>query len=73
MKNLESLGRSLSKAEQKRIMGGDGEVQNPDGDCGTANTYCGEGSGVTCCSGRTCQPALNGSNPYVKGGDKLCA
>ena len=29
MKNLESLGRSLSKEEQKRIMGGDGNKSLP--------------------------------------------
>lgn len=68
MNNFKSLGRKLSKEEQKKISGG---FDNPD--CGTANTYCGSGSGVTCCKGLTCQDAGNGQNPNIPGGDKLCA
>lgn len=75
MNKFKSLGRMLSKEEQKKIKGGDGEVGGLGGDydCGSGDTYCGSGSGVTCCTGYTCQDAGNASDPYVKGGDKICA
>ena len=67
MKKFENLGRTLSKAEQRKILGG---AEPKDNSC---NTYCGSGSGVTCTD--TCTNSVdagNGSNPNVPGGDKLC-
>ena len=62
-----SLGRSLSKEDQKKVMGGVRDDSN------TCNAYCGSGSNVTC-SGKcpSCENAGNGANPNVPGGDKLC-
>lgn len=69
MKKLQSLGKILNKTEQKKIIGG---VEDDPG-CGTGDTYCGSGSGVTCCAGYTCDDAGNAQNPNVPGGDKLCS
>lgn len=68
MKKFQSLGRNLSKEEQKRIMGGVVAGDN-------CNTYCGEGSGVVCNTGKCgyCVDAGNGQNPTKPGGDKMCA
>ena len=65
--SLANIQGKLSRAEMKNIMAGSGA----DG-CGDADTYCGAGSGVTCCTGYTCQDAGNGQNPNVPGGDKMC-
>ena len=73
MKKFQALGRSLSKAEQKMIMGG---VTDPGdgGGCCSNNSYCGTGSACVnkCCSGN-CEAAGNASNPNTAGGDKICA
>lgn len=69
MKNFDGLGRSLNKDEQKKIKGG---IEDGGGGCGTSNTYCGTGTGVTCCPGLTCDDAGNGSGTGT-GQDKLCA
>lgn len=68
MKKFESLGRSLSKEEQKKVMGGLSEPND-----NTCNAYCGTGSNVTC-SGKCprCEDAGNGANPNKPGGDKMC-
>ncbi len=50
MKNLESLGRILSKDEQKRIMGGDEEVQVPDGGCGRCTRSIGNTTYIYSCN-----------------------
>jgi hypothetical protein len=49
MKKLQSLGRILSKEEQKRIMGGDEEVQEIG--CSQELDFCGVNAGITykCC------------------------
>lgn len=67
--------KELTRNEMKKVMGG---LSGADycggkklGDC--CNTYCGEGSHVTCnglCS--VCDPAGGGQNPNVPGGDRLC-
>jgi hypothetical protein len=71
MKKLQTLGKVLSRHEQKKILGGDDYSSAPGDYC---NVYCGSGSNITCkgtCS--NCVDAGNGANPYVAGGDKLCA
>lgn len=56
------------RSQMKNILGG--LLDEPPSDC---NVYCGSGSNATCKNVCTvCEPAGNGSNPNVKGGDKLC-
>ncbi|MBA3285725.1 MAG: hypothetical protein H0U27_11790 [Nitrosopumilus sp.] len=65
MKKFKNLGRILSKAEQKNILGGN----VPGNSC---NAYCGVGSGQQCdtvCP--HCVDAGNGSGTGP-GQDKLC-
>jgi bacteriocin-like protein len=68
--------KKLSNEEMKKVMGGSdgGNYCGSESDQShCCNVYCGQGSGVTC-SGTcgTCDDALNGQNPNVPGGDKMC-
>lgn len=56
MKKFETLGRSLSKADQKKILGGaDEEVLPPeDGECSAYDKYCNTSKYINCCTGYVC-------------------
>jgi hypothetical protein len=65
MKKLQNLGRSLSKIEQKKIVGGYGDPY--------CDAYCGDPT--QSCGGNCpyCVDAGNASNPDKKGGSKICS
>jgi hypothetical protein len=67
MKKLQSLGRILSKDEQKRIMGGDSEYDELEDEygCGTGISCSGKSSGDTCGT-KSCV-----CEKHPNGGDKL--
>lgn len=68
------LGRSLSKEEMKKVLGG-GDSETIEGDGSNCNVYCGRGANVNCgydeCN--HCVDAGNGQTPTTPGGDKMCA
>ncbi len=74
-KKFENFGTALSREQMKKIMGGCGigELYYEDGGdaCGKVNTYCGEGTNVTCCSDLVCGNAGNGTGGG-KGQNKMC-
>ena len=64
MKKFEMLGRSLSKGEMKKIMGGNDEVLTPSGD----TTACEQGGG-TC---KTCTVDWCKGLKYCSNGMGMC-
>ncbi len=72
MKKFESLGRTLGKAEQKKIKGGDYGGGYGGGGSSSCNVYCGTGSGGSCTDTcLRCEDAGNGKGSGV-GQDKMC-